>query len=165
MPTRIFSLVVVVSAATLVTCCDSTGADHAGLKTLTGRQVADRAEDYVRRAATALPPLARLELHSADTIPCDDPSGHSLHGRVTAGQSYWVRDLPKAGHPRYFDAMLDWWSKHGFFVLTDDRPGRNYVSVQNEQDGFRMALRETPDGGLLLGADSPCVWPHGTPVS
>ena len=78
------------------------------------------------------------------------------------GNSYWVRGMANEG--RYFDAVLEWWKAHDFAVLQDDRPKSHWISVENRKDGFRMAFYDNPKGELLLGADSPCVWPDGAPA-
>ncbi|MFD2468246.1 hypothetical protein [Amycolatopsis silviterrae] len=39
-----------------------------------------------------------------------------------------------------------------------------YLWVENNADGFRMALQANSAGGLFLISTSPCVWPNGTPI-
>jgi hypothetical protein len=132
--------------------------------TITEEEATQRAEDYVRQAMEALPPEARLEVLSGTSSgPCDDPTDNGPRGRVTVGNIYWVRGLPAESNPQYFDSMVRWWTDHDFAILTDKRPQSNYVWVENKRDGFRMAFRDNPKGELALGADSPCVWPNGTP--
>jgi hypothetical protein len=36
-----------------------------------------------------------------------------------------------------------------------------YLWVENNRDGFRLALQSNDVGGLYLTASSPCVWPNG----
>lgn len=133
--------------------------------TITEQQAFQRAEDYVRQAMSALPPEARLEvLSAANSLACDDPTDNGPRGRVTVGNIYWVRNLSKESIPQYMDAMVRWWTEHDFGILSDTRnPNSNYVSAENKIDGFRMAFSDNPKGELTLGADSPCVWPNGTP--
>jgi hypothetical protein len=131
--------------------------------TITEQQATVLAERYVRQAMVALPGEARLEVQdSTSSSACDDPSDNGPKGRVTVGNVYWVRGI--ANENKYFDAVLAWWKAHGFAVMEDDRPKGNWISVENRKDGFRMAFRDNPKGDLLLGADSPCVWPKGTPT-
>jgi hypothetical protein len=112
----------------------------------------DRVESYVRRAATALPDDARLE---AATQPSSVACKGQPLGRVTVVTTYFVRDIAYAD--KHVDAMLRWWQAHDFEVLDDLRPERHYIWVQNKTDGFRMSLRDTQNGDLLLGAESPCL--------
>lgn len=138
--------------------------DEVGMKnTITEQQAYDKVEDYIQQTATALPAEARLEISGqADSLACDDPTDNGPKGRVTVGSVYWVRGI--ANESKHFDAVLEWWEAHDFVVLEDLRPDRNRVWVENRKDGFRMAFRDNPKGELLLGADSPCVWPNGTPA-
>lgn len=132
--------------------------------TMTEEQAKQRAEDYVRQTLSALPPDARLEVLSAtSSLACDDPTDSGPRGRVTVGNTYWVRGLPREGHAAFFDAILTWWKQHDFTVLVDRRPQVNLIRVEHKQDGFRVTFDENPAGELKLGADSPCVWPKGTP--
>jgi hypothetical protein len=131
--------------------------------TITEEQAMQRAEEYVRQSMAALPAEARLEpLSATSSSSCDDPSDNGPRGRVTVGNIYWVRGLLPESNPQYFDAMVRWWTDHDFGILTDKR-SQGYVWVENKRDGFRMALGDNPKGELHLGADSPCVWPNGTP--
>ncbi len=133
--------------------------------TITEEQAKQRVEDYVRQTLSALPAEARLEVLSAtSSLACDDPTDNGPRGRVTVGNTYWVRGLPREGHAAFFEAVLAWWKQHNFTVLADRRPQVNLIRVENKQDGFRVTFDENPAGDLTLGADSPCVWPNGTPA-
>ncbi len=118
---------------------------------VTESEAYERVESYIQRAAAALPE-ARLEAAAAPgTGPCrGEPAG-----RAIVRTTYWVRGLTDADRP--FDAMVRWWEAHDFEVLDDLRPERHYVWVESPVDGFRMSLRDNEKGGLLLGAESPCV--------
>jgi len=50
-------------------------------------------------------------------------------------------------------------------VLRDERPDKLSISVEDEEDFFRMSLQVSDQGSLSIGASSPCVWPEGTPNS
>jgi hypothetical protein len=133
--------------------------------TITEEQAKQRVEDYVRQTLSALPAEARLEvLSAASSVSCDDPTDNGPKGRVTVGNTYWVRGLPKEGHTEFFDTVIAWWKQHNLTVLADRRPQVNLIRVENKQDGFRITFDENPAGDLTLGADSPCVWPNGTPA-
>jgi hypothetical protein len=132
--------------------------------TITEDQAKARIEEYVRQALAVLPSEARLELQSAaSSVPCDDPTDNGPRGRVTVGNTYWVRGLSSERNSQYLDSMISWWKQHDFSVLDDKRPASNYVRVESKRDGFRIAFSDNPRGELLLGADSPCVWPDGRP--
>lgn len=133
--------------------------------TITEQQATQRVDDYVRQAMTALPPEARLEVLSAtSSSSCDDPTDNGPRGRVSVGNIYWVRDLPKESNHQYFDAVTKWWTDHNFGILDNIRdPDSNYVWAENKTDGFRMSFSDNPKGELTLSANSPCVWPNGTP--
>lgn len=135
-------------AAFLLTSCGTGQAESS----MTESDAYDRAEAYVRRAATALPADARLELAAP-------PSSEACKGepadRVIVNSTYFVRGL--ADEDKHFDSMLRWWEAHDFELLDDLRPERHYIWVRNKSDGFRMSLRDNENGELLLGAQSPCL--------
>lgn len=131
--------------------------------TITEQQAFDKAEEYVRQAVTALPDEVTLELEAPpDSLSCDDPSDQGPRGRVTVATGYWVRGIENEN--KYFDAILVWAKDHDFFVMEDLRPKENRIRVENRNDGFRLAFEHTLKGDLLIGVDSPCVWPDGTPA-
>lgn len=116
---------------------------------VTESQAYDLVESYVRRAATALPAATLEPAAPATSTPCVDEPG------ARVANSYWLRGISSADE--HFDAMLGWWTEHGFELLDDLRPERHYVWVTNPTDAFRMSLRDNEEGELLLGAESPCV--------
>lgn len=118
---------------------------------MTESEAYDRVESYVRRAAAALPE-ARLEAAAA---PASGPCRGKPDGRAVVRTTYWVRGL--TDDDRLFDTMVRWWESNDFEVLDDLRPERRYVWVESPVDGFRMSLRDNEKGGLLLGAESPCI--------
>ncbi|KAA2266996.1 hypothetical protein F0L68_00200 [Solihabitans fulvus] len=132
--------------------------------TITEQQATTRVEDYAKQVVAALPAQARPEKFSANTNQCDDPTDNGPKGRVIASFEYEIHDLPREQYNNYFDALRKWWTDHDFRVLTDDRPKDMYIWVENNQDGFRMALQANDLGKLYLTATSPCVWPKGTPA-
>ena len=153
--------------AVALASCTSANNPKAGMKnTITQQEANERAERYTRDAVSALLPAPQLEVlsHFEDS-PCVDPTDHGPKGRVIASRSYWLNDIPIDRQAEYVDALVEWWSKHDFAVLTDGRPNETYVLVENRRDGFRMSVQQTVVGPkrLSLGATSPCVWPNGTP--
>jgi hypothetical protein len=149
-----------VVAAVLVSCGIDGGEQP--VNTITQQEANNRAEQYVRDAVTAVSPAPRLEpLAHEEAGDCSDPTDGGPRGRVLANRSHWLRDIPQGNNPAVVDALAKWWSDHNFTVLTDERP--KYVQVENKDDGFRMYVQESAQGGLTLGVTSPCVWPNGTP--
>lgn len=133
--------------------------------TITEQQAVQRVQDNIRAAVTQLPPTARLEQQLTDSAPCDDPTDNGPKGRVTASTTYQVHELLPDQYPHFFDLLRDWWQRNNYRVLDDSRlsPTDMYLWVENNHDGFRMALQSNDNGGLFITASSPCVWPHGSP--
>jgi hypothetical protein len=132
--------------------------------TITQRQAAQEVQQRIHTAAAQLPSSARLEQQLTDFSSCDDPTDGGPAGRVTASTNYQIHDVPAARYPRYFELLRKWFERNGFRVLANDRQGvSQYLWVENNRDGFRLALQSNDVGGLYLTASSPCVWPNGTP--
>jgi hypothetical protein len=120
------------------------------------------------RDLTATLPGARLEPHGPGSIdPCNDPIDGGPFGRVSVGQDFWVRDIPKSRNPAIFDLAVRYWTDHGFRILNDDRlQGDNFVNAHAPApDPTGMAIQESVDEShtLSIVAASDCVWPNGTP--
>jgi hypothetical protein len=143
--TRLFLAFV---AVFLLTSCSMGQADSS----MSESDAYDRAEAYVRRAATALPADAQLE---AAAPPASESCKGEPADRVMVVSTYFVRGL--ADEDKHFDTMLHWWEAHDFELLDDLRPERHYVWVRNKTDSFRMSLRDNDKGELLLAAQSPCL--------
>lgn len=132
--------------------------------TMTAQQASLRVADYAQRAFAALPPPAALVKWAGDNNnPCDDPTDNGPQGRVVPYAEYKITGLPPDQYNHYFDVLRQWWASHGFRVLADDRPKDLYLWVENNGDGFRMALQANDVGPLYLTSTAPCVWPNGTP--
>lgn len=133
--------------------------------TMTAEQALQRAEQYVREAISVLPAEAKLEVLSTPTTQaCDDPTDNGPRGRVFASNRYWIRGLDPSKTNEYLQAVLRWWSEHGFAGSADSWEKAQFVTVENAENGFRMAFQDGGDGALSIGASSPCVWPKGTPA-
>jgi hypothetical protein len=151
---------VVVPWMFLASCSSSDGP----VNTITQLEANTRAEKYIRDAVAGLQPAPRLELLAKfEDSPCDDPTDRGPQGRVFVSWAYWLRDLPVQQNPQVIDAVVKWWTDHGFVITGDKRPQANLVFAENKADSFRMSIQESSDGELSLGTDSPCVWPNGTP--
>lgn len=131
--------------------------------TITQAEAEQRAESYVRQAVSAVAPDARLETIMSDTAPCSDPSDSGPPGRVFASNRYWIRGLPKDQNKQNVDALLNWSEQHDFAMLSNEWDKARYITLENRADSFRMAIQESSQGDLSIGASSPCVWPNGTP--
>lgn len=133
--------------------------------TITEQQAAQRVQDNVRAAVTHLPSTVRLEQQLTHFTPCDDPTDNGPKGRVIASTTYQIHELPPDQYPHFFDLLRSWWQRNNYRVLDDSRrsPTDMYLWVENNHDGFRMALQSNNNGGLFIIASSPCVWPHGNP--
>lgn len=133
--------------------------------TITQKQAEQQVQANIHAAAAELPATAKLEQQLTDTGPCDDPTDNGPQGRVTASSTYQVHNLDPEQYPNLFGHLRDWWIQQNFRVLDDSHQTSTvrYLWVENNQDGFRMAMQSNDGGGLFLTSSSPCVWPNGTP--
>jgi hypothetical protein len=131
--------------------------------TITERQARDLVEDHIRAAFEVLPAEAGRQLFSRNRSECADPTDDGPAGRYEISATYEVTGLDPAAFGEHFDAVVAWWSGHGFTVLADNRPADQYVFARNETDGFDLSIQANDLGKLYLGATSPCVWPDGKP--
>ncbi|MEV6912170.1 hypothetical protein [Amycolatopsis sp. NPDC051071] len=131
--------------------------------TITEHQAKDRVELYIRTVLSTLPATAQRKLFTQNRSECTDPTDNGPQGRFEISATYEVTGLDPAKFAEYFDAIVKWWSAHGFEVLTDSRPKDQYVFVRNNRDAFDMSVQANDLGKFYLGATSPCVWPNGTP--
>lgn len=134
-----------------------------GLPTMTEQEAAERAEQHIAGAVAALPDRPALTLLSDLSMECLDPDDGGPPGRYEVGRTYWLDGLPSDRNGSYVDALCSYWRSHGFRVLADTRPNDLFVSVEHDDDAFRMSVVASDDGRLSLGASSPCIWPDGTP--
>jgi hypothetical protein len=134
------------------------------MRTMTEQQAAERAQEHIDRAVAALPEQPTLTLQDESSTECLDPTDNGPRGRYEVGKTYWLDDLPATRNAEYVTALYDYWTTNGFQVLTDERSADNmFVSVENNDDSFRMSVKQSIEGDLSLGASSPCVWPDGVP--
>ncbi len=151
-----------VLAALALTACGTYpgGAMH---NTITAHDAEQRVEDYIQQAITVLPSQHRLTNRFKKTYACNDPTDNGPKGRVIATTDYQIDGLSPDQYDHHLDALKKWWIGHDFRVLEDARPKISYVWVENNGDGFRMAVKTNDRGEMYLIATSPCVWPNGTP--
>jgi hypothetical protein len=156
----IISLLIVMG---VIAACGTSGGQPPVTDTITQQQAAQQVQDNIHTAAAQLPATAKLEQQLTNFTPCDDPTDNGPKGRVTAGSTYQIHELPAAQYPHYFDTLRTWWTQHDFHVLEDQNRGPQdmYLWVENTKDGFRMSLQSNPTGGLFMTSSSPCVWPNG----
>ncbi|KWW98884.1 hypothetical protein LI90_514 [Carbonactinospora thermoautotrophica] len=162
----VLACVAVLALCGLLTACGFAELDRRFMKpTMTEEQAAQRAEEHIRRAVSVLPPTARLENPFFNTMPCADATVPGPEGRVSVARTYWLRGLPKENNRAYFDTLYEFWTRNGYRVLSDDRANREsmYLWVEHTGDSFRLSIQSNDYGDLSIGADSPCIWPKGTP--
>ncbi|APU12879.1 hypothetical protein UA75_04100 [Actinoalloteichus sp. GBA129-24] len=97
------------------------------------------------------------------SVECQDPTDRGPLGRSQFTTRYFLDELPREDNDSNVEAVYQHWIENGYQVLVDDRPDRIFISVQHEDDAFRMSIRASVQGDLSLGASSPCIWPNGTP--
>ncbi|MGH4019791.1 MAG: hypothetical protein ACRDT0_11255 [Pseudonocardiaceae bacterium] len=133
--------------------------------TLNQQQGTERMEQHIMNAVAVIEPKPSLELQSANTQDCSQPSDDGPLGRVVLSVAYWLREIPVERNPEVFAATKRHWMGSEWTVLSDrsQRAEAPFISVQNDRDGFRMSIQSSVDGQLSLGASSPCIWPNGTP--
>ncbi|OLT40621.1 hypothetical protein BJF85_05595 [Saccharomonospora sp. CUA-673] len=135
-------------------------------RTLTIEQARERSQEHVDNAVAALPVQPRLTLtrFGDSESECTDPTDHGPRGRYQVGKSYWLDDLPADRNAEFVDVLFEHWQSSDYRVLTDNREEDNrFVSVEHNDDAFRMSVTESTEGDLSIGASSPCVWPDGEP--
>ena len=133
-------------------------------ETITQDEAAEKIEQHVTDAVAVLPDTVELEpLGPVAFASCDDPTDGGSQDRVTVSQRQWLTGIPVEDNEQNADLLYEYWTTNGYRVLHDKRPGKLSISVENEEDAFRMSLRVSAQGDLSIGASSPCVWPEGTP--
>jgi hypothetical protein len=132
-------------------------------KTITQKHTEQQVQANIHAAAAELPATAKLDQQLTNTGLCDDPTDNGSPGRVTASSTYQVHNLDPEQYPNLFGHLRDWWTQHTFRVLDDSHQTSTvrYLWVENNQDGFRMAMQSNDGVGLFLTPSSPCVWPNG----
>jgi hypothetical protein len=141
----------------------SCGTESGMQRTMTVEQAEERVEHYFRQTLSVLPAQARPEAGLIHTVDCDDPTDNGPKGRKIASADYQIHDLPAAEYPKYVADLERWWRDHNFRILDDERPTYQSISVENNDDGFRIRIQDNDLGELYITATSPCVWPNGTP--
>lgn len=152
------------AAMTGCTFITSTGADMQ--ETITQEEAEEKVTEHIDNAVAALPEEAELETRRGMKAgSCDDPTDGGSQDRVTVSERLWVRGLPVEDNEQNVEILHDHWMETGYRVLFDKRPEELSLSVEHEEDSFRMSIRTSDKGSLSLAASSPCVWPEGTPGS
>lgn len=133
--------------------------------TMTEQQAAQQVQTNIHAAAAQLPATAQLEQQLTNSVACGDPTDPVRRDLVTAGSTYQIHNLDPAQYPHLFDQLRAWWTAHDFRILDDKHLSATslFLSMENNKDGFQMALQSNDNGGLFLMGSSPCVWPTGRP--
>ena len=132
------------------------GCDTAMDETITQDEAATKVQEHIDGTLTALPEEAELEARQGTIFAtCDD--------RVTVSETFWIRGLPVDENEANIELMYEYLTSNGYQLLRDERPDSMSVTVEHEDDAFRVGLRVSNKGSLSISASSPCVWPEGTP--
>jgi hypothetical protein len=114
--------------------------------TITVEQAEQQVEDHLRHAIAVLPDRARPAVGLVHTTDCDDPTDNGPKGRKVASADYQIFDLSPAEYPKYVADLEQWWRDNGFRVLDDERPTYQSISVENNDDGFRIRVQDNDQG-------------------
>lgn len=126
---------------------------------LTEDDAVDQVEAYLRSAIEALPDEPELRALREGRRPCPDPLTGEDGPTVTVGRGYWLLGLDAARNHDYLTAIRTYWAESGFLVTGDTSPAERFVSVEHEDDGFRMSVVVSDAGVLSISASSPCAAP------
>ncbi|MFB8764854.1 hypothetical protein VSQ99_20480 [Nocardiopsis alba] len=133
-------------------------------ETITQDEAAAKVQEHIDGVMSSLPDEAELETRQGmNFAACDDPTDGGPKDRITVSERLWIRGLPTEENEANIELMHDYWSNNGYRVLRDERPDKPSITVESEEDAFRVSLRVSDQGSLSIGASSPCVWPEGTP--
>ena len=158
---RIAALVV---ASMLSGCGIGTTGETDMNETITQDRAAEKVREHIERTLTALPDEAELETRRGTLFAsCDDATDGGPGDRVTVSETFWIRGLPVEDNEAGIERMYEYWTANGYRVLRDERPDSLSLTVEHEEDSFRVGVRTSDKGSLSISASSPCVWPEGTP--
>jgi hypothetical protein len=159
------ALALLLAMVLVITACGRSGDGTMTGNTMTEQQAAQQVQANIHAAAAQLPATARLEQQLTNSVACGDPTDPVRRDLVTAGSAYQVHNLDPAQYPHLFDQLRTWWTAHDFRILDDKHLSTTsqFLSVENNKDGFQMAIQSNDNGGLFLMGSSPCVWPTGKP--
>ncbi|WP_116243837.1 hypothetical protein [Nocardiopsis sp. FIRDI 009] len=155
-----------IALALAVSGCGTTGDGSTAMNetTITQDQAATKVQEHIDAALTALPEEAELETRRGTLFAaCDDPTDGGSRDRVTVSETFWIRGLPVEDNEANIELMHEYWTGNGYRVMRDERPDSLSVTVEHEEDSFRVGVRTSDEGSLSISASSPCVWPEGTP--
>lgn len=160
---RYITAAAAVSTMMLLTSCEGDAMDS-NEPTITKSEASARLSQYVQQIVQdTLPKTARLEDHGpASELGCTDPAGKP-DGRLHVSASHWIRDIDPVAYNKHFDAIKGWWTKNGWKIVNDDRPGDMFINADNPVDQFGMSIQANDKNDFSMTVSSPCVWPTGTP--
>lgn len=134
--------------------------------TLTTNEAVELLEEHIANTVSVLPEALHLEPIGPviKGASCDDPTDDGPQDRVTASRRYWLDGLSIEDNETNVELIYQYWVNNDYVVLEDLRPEKIFVSVQHEEDNFRMSVRSNVEGYLSIGSSSPCFWPDGVPA-
>lgn len=153
------------TVALLVNGCGSNSPEETNVdETIPQDEAAEKVTEHIEGLMSSLPDEAELETRQGmNFASCDDPTDGGPRGRITVSERFWIRGLPVEDNETNIELMYEHWTSNGYRVLRDERPDKQSIAVEDEEDSFRMSLRVSDQGSLSIGASSYCVWPEGTP--
>lgn len=162
-PCRWSSVVVMTAAVLLLLGCGS--GDSIFKPTMTQKHASGRLDQILLGTIAQLSPRPRLE-HSqpyADFTNCLVNSSDSGDTRKQVSRQYIFLGV-RAANASIAQQVLRIWKKDGYAITDTHEIGGKLDAVFGvTPDNFLIALDTTGAGDLLIGADSPCLWPNGTP--
>jgi hypothetical protein len=155
----------IVTIALVVSGCGSNTPEEANMdETITQDEAASKIQEHIDDTLAVLSEEAELEARRGTLFAaCDDPTDGGPRDRVTVSETFWIRGLPLEDNESNIELMYEHWTNNGYQAIHDLRPDELFVTVENEEDAFRVSVQTSNEGSLSISASSPCVWPEGTP--
>ncbi|WP_143020561.1 hypothetical protein [Sinosporangium album] len=153
--------------AVLATSCGDPELTKESRNTITQQEALERIERLIKSAIAGVTPQPKLDLTQSSLNPqkCLDPSDGGPEDRIIVSRSYYLRGIPKENLTAVAEHVKKTWEAQGH-QITDFRIVDNtmpVISGRSRPDDFLIALDWTQGDVLLIGANSTCIWPNGTP--
>lgn len=158
--------VAVVTVLVTLAVSGCSGGDPVFQPTITQQHASARIEQLLRDTAAAITPRPTLKIYKPGSYTggCLINPEDLADKRVQVTRTYFLADIPHSDNASVGEQVLRLWKKAGYDIM--DTPGMG-TSTPNihavTKDNFLIALEWTGSGLLSIGADSPCLWPDGTP--
>lgn len=137
--------------------CGSGAEDEGPQSPLDEEQVEERVEEHLTETTAPLPDSLELEsIGGMTSASCENPD------LITVNKAYFLRGLESEDNDEHVEALHEYWTGHGYTVVTDNRPEDRFIHVRHDEDDFSMSVTESKQGSLSIGASSPCIDESGT---